>query len=266
MGRRRGARRPSWRCILSAGRTCSARCSICSRRRTRPCGAMPIRRPSRYLTRGLALLATLPETPAAGPAGTRPADWPSGPALMATKGWRPRRWSRPMPGRGRCVRRSARPRSSSRRCGAYVGSIIPGGVVDSAGAGGTALPAGAARGRADALLEAHAALGTTLFYPGRLRRRPDAPGAGDRPHRPDGAAGRALRHGRRLGCGAWSWRPSPVVSGLSGTGRAAESGGPGPGPGRWPIPIVWRTSSFYVASCITAAASRRRSRRRPRPS
>ena len=55
-----------------------------------------------HLTTGLALLATLPETPAR---AQQELDLQIalGPALMATKGTRPRRWSRPMPGRGRCA-------------------------------------------------------------------------------------------------------------------------------------------------------------------
>ena len=56
--------------------------------------------------------------------------------------------------------------------------------------------------------EAHEALGTDLILPGRLRRRSDAPRAGDRPHRPGGPA-RPWRSAmaRCLGSGAW-----PIVA------------------------------------------------------
>ena len=69
------------------------------------------------------------------------------------------------------------------------------------------------------LLEAHDALGADLVLPGRLRRRPDAPGAGDRPHRPDGAA----RPGAPPWRGAWGAVPGHAANTLWCLGYPAQA-------------------------------------------
>ena len=86
--------------------------------------------------------------PGAGPAGTRPAACP-GAGVDGHQGlWRPRRWSRPMPGRGRCAQQVGEtPQLFPTLRGLCRFYHKPGGVADSAGAGGTALAAGAACGR-----------------------------------------------------------------------------------------------------------------------
>ena len=96
-------------------------------------------------------------------------------------------------------------------------------------------------------LEAHDALGSTLFYLGEY--------AAARTHLEQGIAlidpaaqrSQALRHDVAPGvrCLAYGGEHA-VVSGLSGAGRAAESGGAGPGPGSWPIPIVWRCAQYWA--------------------
>ena len=219
-----------------------------------------------HLTNGLELLATLPETPARAQQELD-LQLALGPALMATKGRRPRRWSRPMPGRGRCVSRSARRPSSSRRCGAYVGSISTGGRCRRRGSWGNS---------------------STGWRSARPRRRP-AWRPMTRSGRPCSSWANTPRPGRtwsrgspsptrrcsgpwcsamvrRLGCGAWPWRPTRC--GAWAIRRRPCSGvrRRWPWPRRWPIPIVWRLPSTLRPSCITAAARRRRSRRRPRPS
>ena len=80
---------------------------------------------------------------------------------------------------------------------------------------------------------AHAALGQTLFGLGDF--------ASARTHLEQGIAlidpqtstrpCMLLLHGEAPGCGAWPWRPRRCGAGLSGAGRAAESGGAGAGPG-----------------------------------
>ena len=84
-------------------------------------------------------------------------------------------------------------------------------------------------------LEAHDALGTTLFHLGDYAAARRTFEQGDRPHRPDDAAGPGAAQWR----GPWGAVPGhrgrhAVVPGLSGAGRAAESGGAGPGPGAGP--------------------------------
>ena len=77
-----------------------------------------------HLTQGLALLATLPETPARAQQELDLQIGPGGGVGCHEGHWRPTRWSRPMPGRGSYARRSGRPRSSFPRSGGSVGSII----------------------------------------------------------------------------------------------------------------------------------------------
>ena len=69
-----------------------------------------------HLTQGLAVLTTLPETPAR-LQQELDLQVALGPALRATRGMPPPTWNAPTPGRGSCVRSSATPRSSSRCCG-----------------------------------------------------------------------------------------------------------------------------------------------------
>src|SRR5712691_1061611 len=111
----------------------------------------------------------------------------------------------------------------------------PGSVADGAGAGGTALEAGAARDCTNTPAGSPCSAWDDLVPPGRIHCRPDAPGAGDRPHRPRGAAG----PGARLWNGAWGDMSrlcglDAVVPGLSSPGCAAESGGADPSPGAGP--------------------------------
>ena len=70
-----------------------------------------------HLTQGLAVLTTLPETPAAPPAGAGPAGGAGHGVAWPPRGMPPPRWNAPTPGRGSCVRSSATRRSSSRCCG-----------------------------------------------------------------------------------------------------------------------------------------------------
>ena len=126
--------------------------------------------------------------------------------------------------------------SSSRRCGAYVGSISTGGRCRRRGSWGTALPAGAARGRRRC----------TAWKPMKRSGPPCSIWANTPPPGrifeqgialidPTAQRALALRHGVAPGvrclvvCGQHA-----VVPGLSGAGRAAESGGAGPGPGAGP--------------------------------
>ena len=160
---------------------------------------------SQHLTTGLALLATLPETPAR---AQQELDLQIalGPALMATKGHGgPGGGADLRPGAGVVRSRSARRPSSSRRCGAYVGSIATGGRCRRRGSWGNSSCGWRSARPTRRRLEAHDALGDDLVLPGRLRRRPDTPRAGDRPHRPDHAAGP----------GAPPWRTAPGVRCLS---------------------------------------------------
>jgi predicted ATPase len=76
----------------------------------------------RHLTTGRALLATLPDAPARAQQELN-LQIALGPALMPPRAIRPRRWSRPRPGRAPCARRLATRPSSSQCCGAYVRSI-----------------------------------------------------------------------------------------------------------------------------------------------
>ena len=76
----------------------------------------------RHLSTALELLASLPETPAR-PRQELDLHLALGPGLIATKGSGAWRSSRPMPGPGRCVPRSARHPSTFQRCVAYGGSI-----------------------------------------------------------------------------------------------------------------------------------------------
>ena len=69
-----------------------------------------------HLTQGLAVLTTLPETPAR-LQQELDLQVALGPALMPPRGMPPPRWNAPTPGRGSCVRSSATPRNSSRCCG-----------------------------------------------------------------------------------------------------------------------------------------------------
>ena len=69
-----------------------------------------------HLTKGLELLKTLPDTPER-IQQELDLQITLGPALMATKGYAPRKWNTPMPGRASCASRWGRPRSSSRCCG-----------------------------------------------------------------------------------------------------------------------------------------------------
>ena len=69
-----------------------------------------------HLTQGLAVLTTLPETPAR-LQQELDLQVALGPALLPPRGMPPPRWNAPTPGRGSCVRSSATPRSSSRCCG-----------------------------------------------------------------------------------------------------------------------------------------------------
>src|SRR5262249_62419169 len=105
-------------------------------------------------------------------------------------------------------------------------------VTDGAGAGGTALAASAARDRANASPGAPRSAWGHLVLPGRIRRCPDTPRAGNRLHRPGGAAGPGAPPWR----GVWGVVPCyggehAMVPGLSRAGYAAVSGGAGLGPG-----------------------------------
>ena len=189
-----------------------------------------------HLTTGPGAAGHAPRDPGAGPAGARPADCPRAGVDGHQGLWRPRRWSRPTPAPRRCARRSARRPSSFRHCGASVGSIAAGGRYRRRGSSGNSSDRLAQRA-ADPThrLEAHEALGTTLFYLGEY--------AAARTHLEQGIVltdpavqrSLALRHGT----GAWGAVPRlcgehAVVPGLSSAGRAAGSGGAGPGPGAGP--------------------------------
>src|SRR5262245_54938415 len=108
-------------------------------------------------------------------------------------------------------------------------------IPDGAGAGGTTLPAGAARGRTDVPYGRAWHARVHFAYPGRIRCSVVALGAGDYPHRPGGGAG-LVAPSWRVSWGAVPWLcgAHAMVPGLSGKGRAAESGGAGPGPGARP--------------------------------
>ena len=69
-----------------------------------------------HLTQGLAVLTTLPETPAR-LQQELDLQVALGPALWPPRGLPPPRWNAPTPGRGRCVRSSATRRNCSRCCG-----------------------------------------------------------------------------------------------------------------------------------------------------
>ena len=122
-----------------------------------------------HLTKGLEVLKTLPDTPDARPARAGLADHP-GPGVDGHQGlWLPRKWDTPMPGRVSCVSRWGTPHSSSRCCGDWDDFIRPRGVPDGARAAGAAPQPGPAASRTRRLLlEAHLALGATLFCLGEL--------------------------------------------------------------------------------------------------
>ena len=115
-------------------------------------------------------------------------------------------------------------------------------------------------------LEAHDALGDTLFFLGDY--------AAARTHLEQGIAlidptaqrAQALHHGAAPGVRCLAWRPTRC--GAWAIPRRPCSGvrRPWPWPRHWPIPIVWRSPSTVRPCCITAAARCQRSRRRPRPS
>jgi hypothetical protein len=188
-----------------------------------------------HLTTGLALLAMLPETPARAQqeldlqlalgAGVECYHGPGGPGggadLRPRAGLMPagRRHAPALPGAARLM------------------SVLsePGGVADGARTRRTALSAGAARGRADLTPGGLSGARRHLILSGAVRRRPDPSRAGDRPHRPSGAAG----SGALLWRGTWGTVPGhggphTVVPGVSRTGLAAESGGACPSPGAGP--------------------------------
>src|SRR5215510_2811488 len=108
-------------------------------------------------------------------------------------------------------------------------------IVDLTGAGGTARKAGAACGGADGPPDGICSPGADLILSGRLHRRLDLPGAGDRPHRRDDAAG----PGTPSRPSARGDVPCPrgeyaVVPGLSSEGRAMQPRGAGAGPSLGP--------------------------------
>ena len=130
-----------------------------------------------------------PRDPSAGPAGTRPTDRP-GAGIDGHEGL-----CSPGGGADLCtgpgfVRAGRRDTSAVPNTTGLMSILsYPGGVADGAGVGRTARPAGAARGCTDAPPGGPRSAREHLVLPGRIRRRPDAPRAGDRPYRPGDAAG-----------------------------------------------------------------------------
>ena len=215
------------------------------------------------LTKALELLATLPETPARAQQELHLQlalgrldghQGPGGPEVEQT-------YARV---RALCAQVGETPQLC-RCCGASWFHGNRGALSDSAGDGGTARAAGAARGRPTDLLEAHSALGKTLFYLGDYGAAgPPASGARASTWRRS-ATWRCAMAWRR-GCGAWALAPHAVVFRLPGAG---------PRRGQEALALALALAHPYSLAfvritvrppCITAAARCGRPRRTPRRS
>ncbi len=220
-----------------------------------------------HLTTGLELLATLPETPAR---AQQELDLLTalGPALMATKGSAaPEVEQTYARARALCAQVGETPQlfpTLRGLCRFYHNR----GALPTARELGEQLYRLAQRAAAPTpCLEAHEALGDTLFFLGEY-----APAW---THLEQGIAltdlaaqqTLALRHDvapgvRCLAVAALTrW-----CLGYPDASRTAQSGGAGHGPGADPSPELWRSPSTGRPICITVAARRRRCRCRPRPS
>ena len=209
-----------------------------------------------------------PETSGAGPAGTRSADRP-GAGVDGHQGLcGPGGGADLRPGAG--VVRAGRRDAPALPDAAGLMSVLsePGSVADGAGAGGTALRAWrSVRPTPTALLEAHDALGTTLFYLGDYAAARTHLEQGIALIDPSGAAGPGAPPWR----GAWGavpgdCGPDAVVPGLSGAGAAAEPGGAGTGPGAGPSLQSGDGPALCGLPASPPPRSALRSRRRPTPS
>ena len=162
-----------------------------------------------HLTKGLELLATLPETPER---AQQELDLQIalGPALMATKGYAaPEVEQTYARARALCQQVGETPQLFPALWGLCRFYRSRGALQTARELGEQLLRLAQRAADPTHLLEAHDALGDDLVLAGRVCRRPDAPGAGDRPHRPDSAAGPGAPPWR----GAWGavpglWRPS----------------------------------------------------------
>src|SRR5262249_51277704 len=178
-----------------------------------------------------------PRDPSAGPAGARPTDC-AGTGIDGYPGYRgPGGRADLRPGTSVVCADWRHPPARPNASGLVSILLLTGGIADRTGAWGTVLQADTAHGCANTSPGGPRSARGHLVHAGRIRRCPDVSGAGDRPHRPGGAAG----HGAppwRGACGAVPCLcgEHAVVSGLSGAGHAAESGGPDAGPGIGPSP------------------------------
>ena len=195
-----------------------------------------------HLTKGLELLKTLPDTPERAQQEldlqTRPRPGVDGHQGLCSPGG----GSRPTPGRGSCVSRWGRPRSSSRCCGDSGGFMMCGRSSRRRGSSGSSSCSLAQR-----LQDPRSSWkptrrwGMTLFWLGRVGPGPSAPGAGDGPLRPQQHHAHAFLYGQDPGvcCRRYCGR-GPVAAWLSGPGPAAAATRRSPWPRSWRTPSAWR--------------------------
>ena len=227
MGPRRGSGPPSWPCTLRAGRTPSGPCGICSRRARTPSSARPMsRRPALHHRAGAARHA--PRDPGA-PQHELDLQIALGPALIATKGQAAPEVEQTYARARRCASRWGDPPALHGAAGLMAVPFQPGGVPDGAGAGGAALTWRSAS--------------TTRAPPGgpRCARESPCSNLGEYAAARTTGAGACPLTPRRSrpwpsalagpGVLCLAIRPTRCGAGLSGAGRAAESGGADPGPG-----------------------------------
>ena len=210
-----------------------------------------------HLTKGLELLATLPDT--SGRAQQElVVQTALGPALMVTKGY----------GAPEMLQTYARARSFVPAGGGDPAALpgIAGFVVLSPGPG---LELRAARELGDQLftlaqrvgdpallLEAHYALGNTLNYLGEFAAAQTHLEQGVALYDPQQHHAHAVRYGQDPGVDVPSLcRCDLVVPGLSGPSSTKKPRGADAGPGRWRIPSAWHMPSSLRPGSISSAAS-----------
>ena len=217
-----------------------------------------------HLTKGLELLATLPDTPARAQQELD-LQMALGPALMATKGYAaPEVEQTYARARELCAQVGETPQLFPALRG-LCRSIMPGGVADGVGAGEQLMRLAQRAAALTLRLEAHKRSGALCSILGEY--------AAARTHLEQGialtdpAAQRTRRSAMawRRRCSALPYGHHAVVPGLSGAGPAAESGGLALAQAL-AHPQSLAVAQHFAATCITAAVRRRRSRRRPTPS
>ena len=190
---------------------------------SRPCSARPMSKRLPTSGKGLALLTTLPDTPARVQAEltlqTR-----LGPALMATKGTRRRKWRRHTPAPANSASRPGRPQSSFRCCGACGCCIWNEPSMRRRGSSGSSALSLAQRLDDPALLlVAHKALGIAGSISASCPRRTPISS------KACASTTRTSTMPWRFATGMRPWsnmsglcRVDPVATGLSGSGPGAE--------------------------------------------